>query len=174
MPALFFFGLRALRMDPVRESDRAPRCDGSRRGAGDVGPIIGGTMTMRRSMNRRLFMGIDGRGQPEHAGDRGGAAEPAGSPEGPSCVASGNGLRAVEKAMELIKQGHDPLDAAIEGVAIVEADPQRPLGRATAGCPTRTASSSSTPPSCTGRPTAAARSPRSATSCTPRPSPGWS
>jgi len=25
--------------------------------------------------------------------------------------------------MVMIKQGHDPLDAAIEGVAIVEADP---------------------------------------------------
>jgi N4-(beta-N-acetylglucosaminyl)-L-asparaginase len=41
----------------------------------------------------------------------------------PIIVASGNGLRSVEKAMELVKQGHDPLDAAIEGVAIVEADP---------------------------------------------------
>ena len=39
--------------------------------------------------------------------------------------------------------------------------------------PTRTASSSSTRPSCTGRPTAAARSPRSATSCIPPPSPAW-
>ena len=42
----------------------------------------------------------------------------------PIIVASGNGLRAVEKAMELVKSGHDPLDAAIEGVAIVEADPK--------------------------------------------------
>jgi N4-(beta-N-acetylglucosaminyl)-L-asparaginase len=42
----------------------------------------------------------------------------------PIIVASGNGLRAVEKAMELVKTGHDPLDAAIEGVAIVEADPK--------------------------------------------------
>ena len=33
-------------------------------------------------------------------------------------------MRAVEKAMELVKKGHDPLDAAIEGVAIVEADPK--------------------------------------------------
>src|SRR4051812_16507808 len=41
----------------------------------------------------------------------------------PVVVASGNGLRTVEKAMELIKAGADPLDAAIEGVAIVEADP---------------------------------------------------
>ena len=41
----------------------------------------------------------------------------------PIVVASANGLRAVEKAMELIKAGADPLDAAIAGVAIVEADP---------------------------------------------------
>jgi N4-(beta-N-acetylglucosaminyl)-L-asparaginase len=40
----------------------------------------------------------------------------------PIIVASSKGLRAVERAMELVKQGHDPLDAAIEGVAIVEAD----------------------------------------------------
>jgi N4-(beta-N-acetylglucosaminyl)-L-asparaginase len=41
----------------------------------------------------------------------------------PAAVASGNGLRAVERAVALVKQGHDPLDAAVEGVAIVEADP---------------------------------------------------
>ncbi len=42
----------------------------------------------------------------------------------PIAIASGNGLRTVEKAMELVRKGHDPLDAAIEGVAIVEADPK--------------------------------------------------
>jgi N4-(beta-N-acetylglucosaminyl)-L-asparaginase len=42
----------------------------------------------------------------------------------PVVVASANGLRSVEKAMELVRKGHDPLDAAIEGVAIVEADPK--------------------------------------------------
>lgn len=41
----------------------------------------------------------------------------------PVVVASANGLACVEKAMELIKAGADPLDAAIAGVAIVEADP---------------------------------------------------
>ncbi len=41
----------------------------------------------------------------------------------PIVIASGNGLKAVDKAMELIKAGADPLDAAIAGVAIVEADP---------------------------------------------------
>jgi len=42
----------------------------------------------------------------------------------PLVIASANGLRTVEKAMELIRAGADPLDAAIEGVAIVEADPK--------------------------------------------------
>ncbi len=41
----------------------------------------------------------------------------------PVVVSSANGLRSVEKAMELIKAGFDPLDAAIAGIAIVEEDP---------------------------------------------------
>ncbi|MDR3636584.1 MAG: N(4)-(beta-N-acetylglucosaminyl)-L-asparaginase [Isosphaeraceae bacterium] len=41
----------------------------------------------------------------------------------PVVISSANGLRTVERAMELLKAGADPLDAAIEGVAIVEADP---------------------------------------------------
>jgi N4-(beta-N-acetylglucosaminyl)-L-asparaginase len=41
----------------------------------------------------------------------------------PVVISSANGLKTVEKAMELIRAGADPLDAAIEGVAIVEADP---------------------------------------------------
>ena len=41
----------------------------------------------------------------------------------PIVVSSDNGLRTVEKAMELLRAGADPLDAAIAGVAIVEADP---------------------------------------------------
>ena len=44
-------------------------------------------------------------------------------PARPVVIASANGLAAVTKAMELIKAGADPLDAAIAGVAIVEADP---------------------------------------------------
>jgi len=43
---------------------------------------------------------------------------------GPMCViSSGNGIRATEKAMELMRQGSDPLDAVIAGVNIVEEDP---------------------------------------------------
>ncbi len=41
----------------------------------------------------------------------------------PVAVSSKNGLKAVEKAVELMKAGADPLDAAVAGVAIVEADP---------------------------------------------------
>jgi N4-(beta-N-acetylglucosaminyl)-L-asparaginase len=44
-------------------------------------------------------------------------------PRRPLVVSSANGLKTVEKAMELIRAGADPLDAAIAGVAIVEADP---------------------------------------------------
>ncbi len=44
-------------------------------------------------------------------------------PGRPVAIASGNGLHAVEKAVELMNAGVDPLDAAIAGVAIVEADP---------------------------------------------------
>jgi N4-(beta-N-acetylglucosaminyl)-L-asparaginase len=38
-------------------------------------------------------------------------------------IASGNGMRAVDKAMELLKSRMDPLDAVIAGVNIVEEDP---------------------------------------------------
>ena len=48
-------------------------------------------------------------------------------PAGPAgverVVASGNGLRATAKAMEIIRGGGDPLDAVIAGVNIVEDDP---------------------------------------------------
>jgi N4-(beta-N-acetylglucosaminyl)-L-asparaginase len=45
------------------------------------------------------------------------------APVGMRVVSSGNGLRATEKAMELLRQGVDPLDAVIAGVNIVEEDP---------------------------------------------------
>lgn len=41
----------------------------------------------------------------------------------PCVVSSANGLRAVAKAMELMQQGVDTLDAAVEGVKIQELDP---------------------------------------------------
>jgi N4-(beta-N-acetylglucosaminyl)-L-asparaginase len=43
---------------------------------------------------------------------------------GPVAVASSNGVKAVGKAVELMSQGVDPLDAAIAGVNIVEDDPK--------------------------------------------------
>ncbi|MGH7751718.1 MAG: N(4)-(beta-N-acetylglucosaminyl)-L-asparaginase [Gemmatimonadales bacterium] len=41
----------------------------------------------------------------------------------PVVVSSRNGLRAVQKAYELLMQGADPLDAGVEGVKIQELDP---------------------------------------------------
>lgn len=41
----------------------------------------------------------------------------------PAAVSSGNGLRAVAKAVDLVQQGSDTLDAAVEGVKIQELDP---------------------------------------------------
>ncbi len=63
---------------------------------------------------------FEGRGL--FAGDTGQTGASGGA--GPPCViASGNGLRATEKAMELMRQDADPLDAVIAGVNIVEEDP---------------------------------------------------
>lgn len=48
------------------------------------------------------------------------------APSGPSrpvAVASKNGLRAVERAVERMRTGADPLDAIVEGVNIIEEDP---------------------------------------------------
>ena len=74
-------------------------------------------------MNRRLFLGSTAAASLSTLAIGAAPVQPPGSRR-PVVVASGNGLRAVQKAMEMVKQGHDPLDAAIEGVAIVEADPQ--------------------------------------------------
>ena len=42
----------------------------------------------------------------------------------PLVVSSANGLRATAKAMEMIRDGKDTLDAVVAGVAIVEDDPK--------------------------------------------------
>ncbi len=78
---------------------------------------------MQQSVSRRRFMGTTAAASLSTLAIGATPVKPAGSKR-PIVVASGNGIRAVEKAMELIKNGHDPLDAAIEGVAIVEADPK--------------------------------------------------
>lgn len=48
---------------------------------------------------------------------------PIGSPGKPISIASGNGLQATAKAMEIILKGGDALDGVIAGVNIVEDDP---------------------------------------------------
>jgi N4-(beta-N-acetylglucosaminyl)-L-asparaginase len=50
--------------------------------------------------------------------------ETSGSAAGPVVVSSGNGLRATERAIELLGEGADTLEAAVAGVNIVEADPE--------------------------------------------------
>jgi N4-(beta-N-acetylglucosaminyl)-L-asparaginase len=77
---------------------------------------------MPESLNRRDFLSVTAAGLGATAL---GAApsRPVGGRR-PVAVASANGLRAVETAVELMKAGIDPLDAAVAGVAIVEADPK--------------------------------------------------
>jgi N4-(beta-N-acetylglucosaminyl)-L-asparaginase len=52
------------------------------------------------------------------------ASRPARPAARPVAVASANGIRGVARAVELMRQGRDPLDAAIEGVIIQELDPE--------------------------------------------------
>ena len=51
------------------------------------------------------------------------AGRPNAAPAAPVAVGSANGLRAVGRAVERMRSGADPLDAAIEGVNIIEDDP---------------------------------------------------
>jgi N4-(beta-N-acetylglucosaminyl)-L-asparaginase len=78
---------------------------------------------MKNVMSRRRFVASTTAASLSTLAIGAGPIKPVGSKR-PIIVASGNGLRAVEKAMELVKAGRDPLDAAIEGVAINEADPK--------------------------------------------------
>lgn len=91
---------------------------------------------MSESINRRIFLSMSAagvgagsigleaaRGKPVATGlDLTIRKKPVGHGK-PVVVSSANGLKTVEKAMELIREGADPLDAAVAGVAIVEADP---------------------------------------------------
>lgn len=76
---------------------------------------------MPESLNRRNFLSVGALGLGATALGASPPREVGG--KRPVAISSANGLRAVEKAMELLKAGADPLDAAIAGVAIVEADP---------------------------------------------------
>jgi N4-(beta-N-acetylglucosaminyl)-L-asparaginase len=78
---------------------------------------------MQPALNRRDFLGTTALTSVSLASLAIGAAEPRPTgPKKPVVIASGN-LRTVEIAMDMVKQGADPLDAAIAGVAVVEADP---------------------------------------------------
>lgn len=77
---------------------------------------------MSSNLNRREFLSASAAAGLGAAALGASAPRPVGD-QRPVVVSSANGLRTVEKAMELIRAGADPLDAAIEGVAIVEADP---------------------------------------------------
>ncbi len=77
---------------------------------------------MRSHVSRRDFFATGLGGVCASAFLGAAAVKPTGA-GGPVVIASENGLKAIETAMEMIKQGADPLDAAIAAVAIVEADP---------------------------------------------------
>src|SRR5688572_108117 len=78
---------------------------------------------MSEPVSRRTFLGASGLAAAA-------AALPATPPaillrgaNRPAAVSSSNGLRAVNRAMELMLRGTDTLDAAVEGVKIQELDP---------------------------------------------------
>ncbi len=78
---------------------------------------------MSQAVSRRTFLGASGLAAAA-------AAIPALPPAiirlgtgRPAAVSSANGLRAVNRAMELVLRGTDTLDAAVEGVKIQELDP---------------------------------------------------
>lgn len=62
-------------------------------------------------------------GAPSVAQNTSSATRPQGRQGGPIVVASANGLGACTLAMERLRQGADPLDAVVEGVTLVEDDP---------------------------------------------------
>src|SRR3954469_14460113 len=73
-------------------------------------------------VNRRSFLGLGAAAGLAATSTGASPLRPVGTRR-PLVIASANGLRTVEKAMELIRAGADPLDAAIEGASIGEAAP---------------------------------------------------
>jgi N4-(beta-N-acetylglucosaminyl)-L-asparaginase len=71
-------------------------------------------------INRRAFMAAAAAALPFLA-ERGGAAPP--RPGRPRGIGSANAVPALERAMGLIASGTDPLEAVVEGVTLVEDDP---------------------------------------------------
>jgi N4-(beta-N-acetylglucosaminyl)-L-asparaginase len=78
---------------------------------------------MSQPVSRRTFLGASGVAAAAAALPAGSPAILRGSASRPAAVSSSNGLRAVNRAMELLHRGTDTLDAAVEGVKIQELDP---------------------------------------------------
>lgn len=79
--------------------------------------------TTRTAIHRRTFLAAAGLAGVAHAAPRLLQPGEGDEHEGPCAISSGNGGPAVEKAMELIGQGVDPVIAVVRGVNIVESDP---------------------------------------------------
>lgn len=77
-------------------------------------------------LDRRSFLIAAGAAVPAISAIRAHASPQAAALKGkpPMAVSSGNGLRAVEKAVELMRGGTDPLDSIVAGINIVEDDPK--------------------------------------------------
>ncbi len=75
------------------------------------------------AVSRREFLGSTAATAAALAAPARGAEAVAEPQRRPVAIASANGLRATARAIELVRQGADPLDAAIAGVNIIEADP---------------------------------------------------
>lgn len=78
---------------------------------------------MADRLDRRRFLGLTGGAAVAAALPFPAPAIRRPAPARPAAVSSSNGLRAVARAAELITQGMDTLDAAVEGVRIQELDP---------------------------------------------------
>ncbi|MBF8249113.1 MAG: glycosylasparaginase precursor, Threonine peptidase, MEROPS family T02 [Bacteroidetes bacterium] len=83
---------------------------------------------MDNSINRRDFIrSAAAAGMAAVIGESAGAFQQSGTARSaakPLVISSANGLQATAKAMEMIKQGSDALDAIVAGVNIVEDDPK--------------------------------------------------
>jgi N4-(beta-N-acetylglucosaminyl)-L-asparaginase len=78
---------------------------------------------MAQPVSRRTFLGASGLAAAAAALPVTPPAILRGRASRPAAVSSSNGLRAVNRAMELMLRGTDTLDAAVEGVKIQELDP---------------------------------------------------
>jgi N4-(beta-N-acetylglucosaminyl)-L-asparaginase len=82
-----------------------------------------GRLTSENKMTRREAIAMGSAATVAAASARSMAAETPGSAMAPVAVASRNGLDAVRRAIERMEAGVSSVEAAVEGVSIVEADP---------------------------------------------------